>query len=155
MNHDEVVDLISTMVLFSSHITPSELRTLLKISIAHGKFPTCPFCGKPIKTVKELSLDHTNPKAKGGSSRLANLEPMHISCNNLKADLTGQMLQAKKEDFNAIETYVEQMGFNFDVTEVASQEENNSKKHKKKKHTKRRKMVFKPVNSITHNMGSR
>ena len=96
MTHEEIVNLISTMLVFSPNLTPTELRTLLKISIAHGKFPTCPFCGKPIKTPKELSLDHTKPKAKGGRSRLSNLEPMHIACNNLKADLTGQMLEAKK-----------------------------------------------------------
>ncbi|MCR4917650.1 MAG: HNH endonuclease [Alphaproteobacteria bacterium] len=150
MTHDEIVGMISTMVMFSSHLTPTELRTLLKISIAHGKFPTCPFCGKPIKLIKELSLDHNNPKAKGGSSRLSNLQPMHISCNNLKADLTGQMLDAKKQEISEIKEYVEQMGFSFDVDSVVADEQNKCLKHKKKKHTKRRKTVFKPTNNVVN-----
>ena len=152
MTHEEIVNLISTMLVFSPNLTPTELRTLLKISIAHGKFPTCPFCGKPIKTTKELSLDHTKPKAKGGRSRLSNLEPMHIACNNLKADLTGQMLEAKKDDIFAIQEFVEKMGFDFDVNEVEAQK---NKKDKKKKHTKRRKMVFKPTNNVFGGRGSK
>ena len=153
MTHEEILNLITTMTLFSANLTPTELRTLLKISIAHGKFPICRFCGEPIKSPKELSLDHRNPKAKGGSSRLANLDPMHISCNNLKADLTGKVLEMKKDEFYAIKDFIEKMGCDFNIDEAVA--EAYKPKKKKKKHTKRRKMVRKPTNNVFYGRGSK
>lgn len=46
----------------------------------------CGICLKPIRFREDLTIDHIIPRAKGGNSRLANLQPAHQKCNTAKAD---------------------------------------------------------------------
>ena len=48
----------------------------------------CYLCGKPIKSVKEFSLDHQMPLSRGGQNEASNWRPTHKVCNADKGALT-------------------------------------------------------------------
>lgn len=48
---------------------------------------TCQYCGKSLPA-KELTLDHVNPRAKGGGNTWENLVACCWKCNNKKGDRT-------------------------------------------------------------------
>ena len=48
----------------------------------------CAYCGKILSDVDDLTIDHKNPKAKGGTDELDNLVGCCKSCNQMKADKT-------------------------------------------------------------------
>ena len=50
--------------------------------------PDCPYCRKPIPYL-DISIDHIQPKSKGGSSAKDNLVYCDRQCNFAKGDLTG------------------------------------------------------------------
>lgn len=54
---------------------------LVRLVLAH-KGRTCHLCGLPGAT----SADHVIPWAHGGRNVLANLEPVHCSCNSVRQD---------------------------------------------------------------------
>lgn len=47
---------------------------------------TCCICGLPIKSVKDLSVQHTTPRSKGGITSLATCRPAHRRCNSSMRD---------------------------------------------------------------------
>ncbi len=50
----------------------------------------CRLCGKGRFSVKSYGrhweLDHSNPRARGGTDRVSNLQPAHVRCNRSKQD---------------------------------------------------------------------
>lgn len=46
----------------------------------------CAGCSKPIDSVFKATLDHIVPRSKGGRTRLANLQLMHLKCNSKKGN---------------------------------------------------------------------
>jgi 5-methylcytosine-specific restriction endonuclease McrA len=51
-------------------------------------FYHCAYCGKILDKHEDLTIDHKNPKAKGGTDEMDNLVGCCKSCNQLKADRT-------------------------------------------------------------------
>jgi 5-methylcytosine-specific restriction endonuclease McrA len=47
----------------------------------------CFYCHKPM-TMKQITIDHYMPLAKGGQDVIENYRLAHYACNQLKADLT-------------------------------------------------------------------
>lgn len=45
----------------------------------------CAFCGHPVN-IQDATRDHKRPKSKGGNNKRKNLQLMHRSCNQFKAD---------------------------------------------------------------------
>lgn len=41
----------------------------------------CGLCKEPIETLDDVTIDHINPKSKGGSDKLTNLRLAHPGCN--------------------------------------------------------------------------
>ena len=50
--------------------------------------PMCPYCGKVIP-YREISIDHIQPRSKGGASEPANLVYCDRRCNQAKGNLNG------------------------------------------------------------------
>lgn len=56
----------------------------MKREIIHQKYDGhCAYCGKVI-TIKEMQIDHVEPKANGGTDDIDNLNPACKECNNYK-----------------------------------------------------------------------
>lgn len=51
-------------------------------------FYHCAYCGKILSNAEDLTIDHKNPKAKGGKDDIDNLVGCCRSCNAIKADST-------------------------------------------------------------------
>lgn len=51
--------------------------------------PVCPYCDKKIP-YRDLSIDHVQPRSKGGSSKKENLVYCDRRCNQAKSNLTGE-----------------------------------------------------------------
>ena len=51
-------------------------------------FYHCAYCGKILSDTDDLTMDHKNPKAKGGTDEIDNLVGCCKSCNQMKADRT-------------------------------------------------------------------
>lgn len=51
-------------------------------------FYHCAYCGKILCNTDDLTIDHMNPKAKGGTDEMDNLVGCCKSCNQIKADRT-------------------------------------------------------------------
>lgn len=50
----------------------------------------CYYCEIPFVSMKEVTLDHAVPLSRGGSNELDNLRLAHLSCNQLKNDMTAE-----------------------------------------------------------------
>lgn len=48
----------------------------------------CAYCDIEFKTAKEATLDHINPKSKGGSKNITNLALVCYDCNQLKGNFS-------------------------------------------------------------------
>lgn len=74
--------------------TAQRLRIRWKQQIRDGLVINCALCGNTIslngnKSNKgSISVDHIIPRSKGGSDRVANLQPTHNSCNWSKGNKT-------------------------------------------------------------------
>ena len=55
--------------------------------------PSCPYCQKPIP-YREISIDHIQPRSKGGTSEPDNLVYCDRRCNQAKGNLTGVEFKA-------------------------------------------------------------
>ena len=64
-----------------------QFRKLCEYAI-HYRFCYCYLCGQPITADQEWNLDHVVPRAKKGQTTPSNLRPVHVDCNQEKADLT-------------------------------------------------------------------
>lgn len=53
----------------------------------------CILCGKPFKSMKDMTFDHILPVSKGGLDEISNYGLAHLECNNLKSDMTMEEFQ--------------------------------------------------------------
>lgn len=60
------------------------LRKVFSTAISIGVCPECEYCHQVINDVDELTIDHTIPRAHGGTDAIENLQPMHAKCNSAK-----------------------------------------------------------------------
>ena len=60
------------------------LRKVFSTAISIGICPECEYCHNVINDVNELTIDHTIPRAHGGTDAIENLQPMHAKCNSEK-----------------------------------------------------------------------
>lgn len=44
----------------------------------------CGICEKPIKTMKEITIDHIIPRSRGGADHIDNYQLAHFTCNQDK-----------------------------------------------------------------------
>lgn len=51
----------------------------------------CGICGKPIKNMKDCTVDHIKPKSLGGQTTMENCQLAHRECNLLKGNTYGNM----------------------------------------------------------------
>ena len=65
----------------SSNNTNIKLRLLWK----NGK--RCAICGKKIKTLDDLTVDHIVPLGRGGKNVIDNCQLAHKTCNSMKNDI--------------------------------------------------------------------
>ena len=61
-------------------------------------FYHCAYCGKILVDNDDLTIDHKNPKAKGGTDEMDNLVGCCKSCNQIKADRTVMEFRKKLID---------------------------------------------------------
>lgn len=87
MTKDEILDLLILIELSADKLGPNQVKELYRIAVFLGYPPICPGCGLPISNIGDFSWDHIHPRSKGGSNNLRNLQPMHRTCNTLKADI--------------------------------------------------------------------
>jgi 5-methylcytosine-specific restriction endonuclease McrA len=63
------------------------------LKLFHQGFPViCGICGLGISQSADITVDHILPKSKGGSNRVENLQPAHLSCNNIKGDVEDEYI---------------------------------------------------------------
>ncbi|GAC1371006.1 MAG: hypothetical protein NVSMB39_4420 [Candidatus Saccharimonadales bacterium] len=53
----------------------------------------CYLCGKPFKSMQEITFDHVEPLSKGGADKLENYGLADLDCNQLKADMTPEQFE--------------------------------------------------------------
>lgn len=46
----------------------------------------CGLCGKGFDVPTDITVDHIQPKSRGGSNRITNLQPAHLQCNQDKGN---------------------------------------------------------------------
>ena len=56
----------------------------LQLLWEHGR--RCAICGKKIRSIDELTVDHIVPRSKGGKNIISNCQLAHKSCNTRKSD---------------------------------------------------------------------
>jgi hypothetical protein len=61
-------------------------------------FYHCAYCGKILSDTDDLTIDHKNPVAKGGTDEIDNLFGCCRSCNQIKADSTVSEFRKKLKD---------------------------------------------------------
>ena len=61
-------------------------------------FYHCAYCGKILSDKNDLTIDHKNPKAKGGTNEMDNLVGCCKSCNQIKSDRTVDEFRKKLID---------------------------------------------------------
>lgn len=65
----------------------SRARTRAKLELLWRDGRRCAICGKKIKNLDDLTIDHIIPLAKGGENVLENYQLAHRACNETKADM--------------------------------------------------------------------
>lgn len=73
-------------------LSRKHMKQIFAIMGDYEVYPICKLCGQPIKITTgtnqcgrmDFSWDHQKPKSEGGSYNLANLQPTHKICNNLR-----------------------------------------------------------------------
>lgn len=48
----------------------------------------CYLCGQPFQSMKDITIDHWLPFAKGGIDEFSNLRLAHLECNQEKSNMT-------------------------------------------------------------------
>ena len=101
MTEQEVQAVITALSSCATTLTRTEMKQIYRMLIARGIFPKCVACGSDIMTEEDFSWDHIYPKSKGGKNDVANLQPMHKICNELKGnivDLDGEFFEHMAPD---------------------------------------------------------
>lgn len=86
MTENEVQAILAGILEHWKSLTPTEVKSLLKILVVRGELPKCAACGKPIFSMDDFSWDHVIAESKGGPTEIGNLQPMHTWCNVAKGD---------------------------------------------------------------------
>lgn len=92
------VPLPSVVRLLSYRKVPGQTRTVSRKNIMIRDGHACQYCGK-VLTTSALTLDHVQPKSRGGASTWENLVACCFPCNNKKGGRTpdeARMVLAKK-----------------------------------------------------------
>ena len=87
MTEQEIKDILTSIALLWQELTPNEVKSLFRILAAHGHYPTCSACGKPISDFKTFSWDHVIARSIGGADDIKNMTPMHQNCNFAKGSI--------------------------------------------------------------------
>ncbi|MBR3157271.1 HNH endonuclease [Candidatus Saccharibacteria bacterium] len=64
----------------------SSRNNSIKLQLLWENGRRCAICGKKIRNLDELTVDHIVPKSKGGRHTIDNCQLAHKSCNSLKND---------------------------------------------------------------------
>ncbi len=56
----------------------------IKRQLINSKGAICGICGEPIKNMKDCTVDHIIPIAKGGQTTIENCQLAHFDCNQQK-----------------------------------------------------------------------
>lgn len=78
------------IIAFSFH----NLERYFKCKL-YDKSHECAVCGKEIETFDDVSLDHIVPRAKGGRTRLVNVQLAHMRCNSKKGSAMPETFHPK------------------------------------------------------------
>ena len=76
----------------------SRAKTKMKLQLVWDRGKRCAICGRKIKDLDDLTIDHIIPLAKGGKNTIENYQLAHKKCNELK----GQFMP---EEFEKILKY--------------------------------------------------
>lgn len=68
-------------------LSKREFRKICGYAIQY-EFCICYLCGLPIVSGQKWNLDHIRPKSHGGKNVPQNLRPVHVDCNQAKADMS-------------------------------------------------------------------
>lgn len=71
----------------------SRAKTKMKLRLVWERGKRCAICGRKIKDLDDLTVDHIVPLAKGGKNTIENFQLAHKKCNELK----GQLLPKEHE----------------------------------------------------------
>lgn len=58
----------------------------IKNQLINSKGAVCGICGKPIKDMRECTIDHIRPVSKGGLTTIDNCQLAHPWCNKKKGN---------------------------------------------------------------------
>lgn len=86
MTEDEIQAILTAILGIWKELSPTEVKSLLKILMVHGELPKCAACGQPILSMDDFSWDHAFPESKGGPTVIGNLQSMHTQCNVAKGN---------------------------------------------------------------------
>ena len=65
----------------------SRAKTKAKLQLVWERGKRCAICGKKIKSLDDLTIDHIVPLAEGGKNVLENYQLAHKACNEAKGSL--------------------------------------------------------------------
>lgn len=65
----------------------SRVRTKAKLQLVWNNGKRCAICGKKIKDLNDLTIDHIVPLAEGGKNVAENFQLAHRACNEAKGSL--------------------------------------------------------------------
>lgn len=65
----------------------SKIKDKSKLQLLWENGKRCAICGRKIKNIDDLTIDHIVPLAKGGKNVAENLQLAHRSCNAAKSDM--------------------------------------------------------------------
>ena len=63
----------------------------IKRQLINNGGAVCGICGKPITDMKDCTIDHIKPRAKGGTTTIENCQLAHRECNLKKGDAYGSI----------------------------------------------------------------
>ena len=63
----------------------------------HSSNHDCGICGKVIESWDDFAADHVKPHSRGGSTALANAEPVHRRCNSRKENRTARWRKGARQ----------------------------------------------------------
>ena len=61
-------------------------RKFIRKQLINSKGAVCSICGKPIKNMKDCTIDHIIPVSKGGLTTIENCRLAHLKCNQLRGN---------------------------------------------------------------------
>lgn len=65
----------------------SRAKTKAKLQLLWENGKRCAICGRKIKSLDDLTIDHIIPLAEGGKNEIENFQLAHKACNESKGNL--------------------------------------------------------------------